>query len=97
MKLCTHFEASHDVTASAAGCEACLRIGSSWVHLRVCLTCGAVGCCDDSPNRHATRHAHDTGHPTIASLEPGEHWGWCYPHELFVERLPPAIRVRRTR
>lgn len=65
------------------GCEECLAIGSEWVHLRLCLTCGHVGCCDDSPNRHATKHFHNTQHPVIQSFEPGEDWLWCYVDELF--------------
>ena len=66
------------------GCEDCLRIGSGWVHLRLCLTCGYVGCCDSSPNRHARRHAHAAGHPIVRSFEPGEAWRWCYVDEAFV-------------
>ena len=61
------------------GCEECLAAGTSWVHLRLCLTCGHVGCCDSSPGRHATQHAHASSHPVIASYEPGERWAWCYP------------------
>jgi hypothetical protein len=61
-----------------AGCEDCLRTGGRWVHLRMCETCGHVGCCDDSPNRHATAHHHETRHPIIRSAEPGEDWSWCY-------------------
>jgi uncharacterized UBP type Zn finger protein len=64
------------------GCEECLKTGSRWVHLRLCLTCGHVGCCDSSPNRHATRHFHKTKHPVIASFEPGERWAWCYADEV---------------
>jgi uncharacterized UBP type Zn finger protein len=67
------------------GCEECLKIGSRWVHLRLCLACGHVGCCDSSPNRHATRHFHETDHPVMASFEPGEDWGWCYVDELMFE------------
>jgi len=67
---------------SARGCEDCLRIGASWVHLRICMTCGHVGCCDSSPNRHATAHNRAVGHPIIKSLEPGEDWGWCYPDAI---------------
>ena len=93
MKLCTHFEASHDVTASAAGCEACLRIGSSWVHLRVCLTCGAVGCCDDSPHRHAAEHFRSTQHPVMRTL-PGA-FTWCYAHEV-AGTLPPPETTSAT-
>ena len=63
------------------GCEECLESGSRWVHLRLCLTCGHVGCCDSSPNRHATKHFHHAGHPIVASFEPGERWAWCYADE----------------
>jgi uncharacterized UBP type Zn finger protein len=73
---------------SAPGCEECLKSGDSWVHLRLCLTCGHVGCCDSSPNRHATRHFHDTQHPVIRSYEPGEEWAYCYVDDRFLERLP---------
>ncbi len=64
------------------GCEDCLAIGASWVHLRMCHTCGKIACCDDSPNRHATAHHHASGHPLIRSVEPGEDWSWCYVDEL---------------
>ncbi len=60
------------------GCEECLARGDWWVHLRLCMTCGHVGCCDDSPNRHATKHFHRTKHPVVKSFEPGEDWAWCY-------------------
>ena len=63
------------------GCEECLQTGASWVHLRLCLTCGHVGCCDSSPGKHATKHYHRAKHPVIASYEPGERWIWCYEHE----------------
>jgi len=78
-----------------AGCEECLRVGSSWVHLRLCLTCGHVGCCDDSPGRHATHHAERTTHPVIASFEPGERWAWCYADQAMVdlpEQAEPFLR-----
>jgi hypothetical protein len=65
-----------------AGCEDCLKIGARWLHLRMCTTCGHIGCCDSSPNRHATAHATGTGHPVIRSAEPGEAWFWCYPDEV---------------
>jgi uncharacterized UBP type Zn finger protein len=68
----------HEVERPAAGCEDCLKIGGRWVHLRKCLTCGHVGCCDSSPNRHATKHYKTTSHPIVASAEPGETWVWCY-------------------
>jgi ubiquitin-hydrolase Zn-finger-containing protein len=66
------------------GCEECLALGSSWVHLRLCLTCGHVGCCDSSPLRHARGHAFAVGHPIVASFEPGESWRWCYVDEAYV-------------
>jgi uncharacterized UBP type Zn finger protein len=75
---CGHLSTIQDVVPSADGCEDCLKIGDVWVHLRLCLKCGHVGCCDDSKNKHATRHHHETGHPIIASYEEGEDWLWCY-------------------
>ena len=77
-KTCTHLDQIRAVSPRADGCEECLRIGDDWVHLRLCLTCGQVGCCDDSKNKHATAHFHSTRHPVIESLEPGEGWRWCY-------------------
>ena len=71
-----------DQPHSVRGCEACLASGDTWVHLRLCRVCGHVGCCDDSKNRHATRHFHASGHPIITSLEPGEDWSWCYVDEV---------------
>ena len=89
---CTHLDQVRPVTPSAGGCEDCLRIGGRWVHLRLCQTCGHVGCCDNSPNRHATAHHHETAHPLIRSFEPGEDWWWCYPDDLLfeVEGADPA-------
>ena len=78
VRRCTHLQTIRAVTPSAQGCEECLAIGSGWVHLRLCLTCGHVGCCDSSPNRHAT------GHPVVRSFEPGEDWKWCYVDELMI-------------
>ena len=78
-----------------AGCEECLKAGRSWVHLRLCLTCGHVGCCDDSPGRHATHHAHATSHPVIASYEPGERWAWCYADQTGVDLPPEALQYLR--
>ncbi len=72
---CTHVNQIGEVTPSAEGCEDCLKIGAKWMHLRLCMTCGHVGCCDDSPNRHATKHFRSTGHPVIKSFEPGERVG----------------------
>ncbi len=85
MVTCTHLETIHDVTPSAAGCEDCLRIGASWVHLRLCLECGHMGCCDSSPNKHATKHFHATEHPIMKSAEPGEDWQWCFVDEIAFE------------
>ncbi|MGW3965848.1 ubiquitin carboxyl-terminal hydrolase 14 [Amycolatopsis sp. NPDC005003] len=72
------------VPRTPQGCQECLSTGTSWVHLRLCLTCGHVGCCDSSPMKHASRHAHAIGHPIVRSFEPGENWRWCYAHEAFV-------------
>jgi uncharacterized UBP type Zn finger protein len=82
---CTHLDQIKDVPPSGDGCVECLQTGDWWVHLRMCTTCGHVGCCDDSPNRHATKHYRATQHPIIRSFEPGEDWYWCYPDELFFE------------
>jgi hypothetical protein len=84
-QTCTHVDQIHDVSPSTTeGCEDCLREGSTWVHLRECLVCGHVGCCDSSPRRHATRHFHGAGHPLVRSAEPGEDWAWCYADQVFL-------------
>jgi CPA2 family monovalent cation:H+ antiporter-2 len=70
------------------GCVECLAMGDTWVHLRMCTQCGHVGCCDDSKNRHATKHFQATSHPIMRSLEPGEEWGWCFVDELVFDPLP---------
>ncbi len=75
---CTHLDQVRVVIPSADGCEDCLAIGDTWVHLRMCLICGHVGCCDSSKNRHATKHFRDTGHPVMKSVEPGDDWAFCY-------------------
>jgi uncharacterized UBP type Zn finger protein len=84
MASCSHLDAVTivDAPAAVAGCEECLKTGGRWVHLRMCQSCGHIGCCDDSPGRHATGHHHETGHPIIRSVEPGEDWSWCYPDQL---------------
>jgi len=83
---CTHLDTIRDdVRPSARGCEDCLKTGDTWVHLRLCTSCGHVGCCDQSKNRHATKHFHSTKHPIIRSFQPGENWLWCYVDELFME------------
>ncbi|MCW3023950.1 MAG: hypothetical protein JWR30_3272 [Conexibacter sp.] len=78
--ICTHLDSVEvtDLPAEIAGCEDCLAIGGRWVHLRMCETCGHIGCCDDSPNRHATAHFASTEHPIMRSAEPGEDWSWCF-------------------
>jgi len=100
MAACTHLDHVRitDLPEAVDGCEECLKAGGRWVHLRICLECGKVGCCDSSPGRHASAHAHETGHPVIRSLEPGEEWSWCFVDEIgFVireirgeTRIPPS-------
>jgi len=85
---CEHFALIQPVSPSASGCEECLKDGSGWVHLRMCLICGHVGCCDSSPNTHATKHYRATQHPIMRSIEPGEHWAWCFVDEDMVELAP---------
>jgi hypothetical protein len=87
MTVCTHLDQVEvlEPPADVAGCEECLKIGGRWVHLRMCHTCGKVGCCDSSPNRHATGHAHEAGHPLLRSIEPGETWSWCVVDEVAFE------------
>ncbi len=89
---CGHVRDAREVTPSADGCEDCLRTGDRWIHLRLCMTCGHVGCCDSSPNKHARAHFHDAGHPLVRSFEPGEDWWWCYVDEVgfTVPGAPPA-------
>lgn len=77
-KTCEHLAHVSAATPNTDGCEECLATGDRWVHLRLCMSCGHVGCCDSSKNKHATRHFRATGHPVVRSLEPGERWGWCY-------------------
>lgn len=82
---CKHLPEVRDVTPSAQGCEDCLKTGDSWVHLRMCLSCGHVGCCDSSKNKHATKHFQATSHPVMKSVQPGEQWGWCYVDEIYLQ------------
>ena len=84
---CAHVQEINDVTPSAEGCEDCLAIGDTWFHLRLCLYCGHMGCCDSSKNKHATKHFHATGHAIVRSAQPGEEWAWCYVDEVFFESL----------
>lgn len=83
-ETCTHLDQVRvtELPPSVDGCEKCLQSGGKWLHLRICLGCGHVGCCDNSPGRHATAHFHETSHPIIRSLEPGEEWCWCYEDEV---------------
>src|SRR6476469_3887063 len=94
MPTCTHLDQIQitELPESVAGCEDCLAVGDKWLHLRICLECGKVGCCDDSPNRHARAHAHSSGHPVIRSLEAGEDWSWCFLDE--VAMLIPEVHGR---
>jgi hypothetical protein len=85
---CPHLKLIKDVHPSSEGCEDCLRIGDTWVHLRLCLVCGHAACCDSSKNKHATKHSHATQHPVMRSFEPGETWGWCYVDELMFDPMP---------
>jgi len=93
--ICPHNRGIDPVPARTPGCEECLKTGSHWVHLRLCLACGHVGCCDSSPGRHATKHFHQTSHPVMASYEPGERWAWCYVDEIELEvreEITPFLR-----
>jgi len=87
---CAHLGAVHPVLPSSPGCEECLERDERWVHLRICMFCGHVGCCDSSPNRHAAKHHERSGHPVMASVEPGESWGWCYADEILLEQRVPV-------
>jgi uncharacterized UBP type Zn finger protein len=81
-RICTHLKQPPKIsTTKTHVCEDCIKTGDTWVHLRLCMECGHVGCCDSSKNKHATRHFHSTKHPVIRSIEPGETWTWCYVDE----------------
>lgn len=83
--VCTHLDQIGRVKPGTNGCAECLKTGQSWVHLRMCLACGHVGCCDSSVGKHATKHFHATKHAIMRSIEPGETWGWCYVDEVMLE------------
>jgi uncharacterized UBP type Zn finger protein len=86
MAECTHLDQISDVEPQTPnGCGECRKVGDRWVHLRLCLSCGEVNCCDSSPNKHATKHFHASGHPLIQSFQPGENWIWCYVDEVAPE------------
>jgi uncharacterized UBP type Zn finger protein len=87
---CTHLDTVEvlELPEPPLGCEECLKTGDRWLHLRMCLACGKVGCCDSSPNKHATAHYHETSHPLVRSAEPGEDWSWCYVDEVALVLRP---------
>jgi uncharacterized UBP type Zn finger protein len=89
---CTHLDQIKitQLPEASPGCEECLEVGDAWCHLRICLECGHVGCCDSSPNRHASAHATGSGHPLIRSLQPGENWSWCFVDEEMM--VIPAVQ-----
>ncbi len=87
MSDCTHLDQVKDVTPSSKGCDECLKTGDFWFHLRLCMTCGHVGCCDSSKNHHATRHFEETTHAIMKSLQPREKWGWCFVDEVMFDEL----------
>jgi uncharacterized UBP type Zn finger protein len=83
--VCTHRDAVSEVEPDSEGCSECVALGDPWFHLRICMTCGHVACCDSSKNRHASRHARDAGHPILASFEPGESWMWCVVDRAYLD------------
>jgi len=94
---CTHLDQIRNVEPrTPEGCEECLQSGERWVHLRLCLTCGHVGCCDSSPNKHATRHFRSAGHPIVRSFEPHEDWSWCYADELILDAAEVERSIARS-
>ena len=92
-QFCDHFETDLQLDPPLDVCAACIEIGATWVHLRQCLTCGRTSCCDNSPNRHATAHFRETGHPMIRSAEPDEDWRWCYSDDLLYLPGPTGYEV----
>jgi len=93
MVQCTHEASIRDVKPKTLGCEECLKIGQTWLHLRLCRTCGHVGCCDQSMGKHGTQHFKETAHPIIEGYDPPEGWGWCFVDEIFVD-LPDQTPQR---
>lgn len=93
MPTCSHIDSIEylEPPGEIAGCEECLKLGMSWVHLRICQSCAHIGCCDNSPGKHATAHYEATAHPLMRSAEPGEDWSWCYVDEvMFRLKAPPS-------
>jgi uncharacterized UBP type Zn finger protein len=95
-RTCEHADGIQSVTPRARGCEECITLGAAWHELRVCLTCGHVGCCEDSPHAHALQHFRTSAHPLIASYERGETWGWCYVHRRYLDLPAHALPRRRS-
>ncbi|MGB3777900.1 MAG: UBP-type zinc finger domain-containing protein [Tunicatimonas sp.] len=87
-QACSHFNPTEVRTSGRYVCQACVAMGDTWVHLRVCQTCGGVHCCDSSKNKHATQHFQQTSHPVVVSAEPDEYWAWCYEDEQFMKYRP---------
>ena len=84
-QICDHLKTADNAPPNTRGCEECLKTGDTWVHLRRCVSCGHIGCCDSSKNKHATKHFRATKHPIVTSFEPGEDWSWCYIDEVMME------------
>jgi uncharacterized UBP type Zn finger protein len=93
---CEHFSDIRPVAPRTNGCEECLALGAKWTELRVCLTCGHVGCCEDSHHAHALQHFNATRHPMISSLSPGDTWGWCYVHRRYFDPMPGPLPRQRS-
>jgi uncharacterized UBP type Zn finger protein len=93
---CEHFGEIREIRAGTNGCVDCMAIGAPWNELRICLICGHVGCCEDSEHTHALKHFNQTGHPMIASFEPGETWGWCYIDRRYFDPMPGRLPKRRS-
>ena len=95
MRCCSHlFEVNNVTPKTPDGCEECLKIGDPWLHLRLCVICGHVGCCNASKNKHAIKHFHSTNHPLMKSFEPAEEWGWCYADEIYFESFPGSFTTQ---
>ncbi len=91
---CSHLDQIGDFPSNQSGCPQCVALGDGWVHLRQCLVCGQVGCCDNSKNRHATAHFHASGHPLLRSLQPGDSWIWCYVDQTVITDHPAGRNQR---
>lgn len=94
MQVCEHLKNAKDLQPAKRVCEDCVKTGDNWVHLRICLTCGHVGCCDSSKNKHATRHYRASSHPIVRSIEPAEDWGWCYVDRITYDLSDGVAKAR---